>query len=166
MNPVRKQIIDAVIARYSALAWVGKVIDACESESVEADIAAAIKAGKVVIELTPLSDVSLQEDGIDAGWQVEAFRFDVLAVLLIPPQLVPPGTRPSAVGADYHARLVAEDTGGVGNANGTWGGLARKTETLGGGGVGFLDETSRIVVGEHACTITYYHTRGNPEEPR
>lgn len=163
MNTVRNRILNAIVARYEGEgSWIGKVIDACETSNVDADVAATLKGGKVVVELNALSDVSLRQDGIDAGWAVDAFRFDVIALLYLPAALLA-GKRPSEVGADFHGRLVALATAGD---NQTWGGLALKTEVLGGGGVGFPDETGRIVTVEHAITVTYRHTRGNPEEAR
>lgn len=159
---VRQLILAAIVTRFEALDWVGKVIDAAQVDGPEADISAPLQEGKAVIEISPLSDVSLRQDGIDAGWPVDAFRFDIVCVIYIPPQLTE-GRRPSDVGAELHGELVKAETDGD---NQTWGGLAIKTDVLGGGGVGFFDESSRILTAEHAATITYRHTRGNPEEVR
>jgi len=154
---VREQILVKLRDRLLGLnAWVGGV--AAVTEKVELD--AAFAAGKAFVIYGADSDINLENEGIDRKWNVEAFHFDVRLCVLVPEAMMLTPQDPDSAqrtGARIHGQLVQAmlTPGALG--------LAYRVDTLGGGGIGFVDEGDRVLAIESGFAVHYRTLRGQPE---
>ncbi len=164
MTTVRAQILAQLIDALEALEEVGDVLEPVEEYFADRDelagaYSAVLDDGKLVVELTALSDVSIDREGIGAGLNAEAFRFDVVLLAVVPASFIGEDERPLELAARVDA-LLGSTYRGLDKM--TFGGLARHAYRLGGGGIATVPDTDLVGV-EHALTITYRHAHGNPE---
>jgi hypothetical protein len=163
MTTVRGQILDALIDGLESLEDVGDVIEPMESyfgadAELRAAYASVLGSGKLVVELTAMSDEPVSGDGIPAGMNAEAFRFTVILVAVVPRDFIGGSERPTQLGARVDALLGSVYRG---LPKMTFGGLAQHAYRVGGGAVIAVPGTELAAV-EHGLVITYRHAHGEP----
>ncbi|MEM1183689.1 MAG: hypothetical protein AAGI53_01670 [Planctomycetota bacterium] len=166
VTTVRSRLIERIRSAIASLDMVGQV-DLEGEVDVEADTASIDSSVYVVMVVGDDEVVEQRQSGL-----VEK-AFGVALVAALPTGDVPqnqngadPGAlaSPAQIASEFCSRVsllyATESPSAEGPDWGTqWGGLAVKTDELGGGGVGF--EEGRAVT-SHALRITYRHWYGDP----
>ena len=168
MSTVRAQIISTIAHNLEQAldGQVGVVLlpGRRTKEEIES-ISDSVNIGKYACEIVTGMSQSSEAGGQEASYDIEVLEVEVQVIIHLPNELPNAFEEWEQVSEYAHAGVYGlyaqTDQPGLM----TWGGLAQRTDLLGGGSI-FEDEELGTQFTLSAMKVVYRHTRGNPNEQR